>query len=98
MNQKKRDFIYNLVSDFKARGIPIDGIGMQMHIGVGTDLRQVEEAIELFSSIPGIEIHITELDMSIYKDQSSNYDAPPYESLVEQGYVYKELFTLLKKV
>ncbi|CEP78624.1 endo-1,4-beta-xylanase [Defluviitoga tunisiensis] len=94
---KKRDFIYNLVSDFKARGIPIDGIGMQMHIGVGTDLRQVEEAIELFSSIPGIEIHITELDMSIYKDQSSNYDAPPYESLVEQGYVYKELFTLLKK-
>ena len=51
----------------------------------------------MFSSIPGIEIHVTELDMSIYKDQSSNYDAPPYESLVEQGYVYKELFTLLKK-
>lgn len=95
--QKKRDYIYNMVKGLKAKGVPIDGIGMQMHIGIGTDLRQVEEAIKLFSSIPGIEIQITEIDMSVYTDQGSNYMSPPYEALVEQGYKYRELFHILKK-
>jgi len=94
---KKRDFIYNMVTELKAKGVPIDGIGMQMHIGLGTDLRQVEEAIKLFSSIPDIEIQMTEIDMSIYTDQSSNYMNPPYNALVEQGYKFKELFEILKK-
>ena len=82
---KKMKFIYDMVYGLKEKGIPIDGIGMQLHIGIGTNLKQVEEAINLFSSIPGIEIHATEIDMSIYTDQFSNFDSPPYEALVAQG-------------
>lgn len=94
---KKMKFIYDMVYGLKEKGIPIDGIGMQLHIGIGTNLKQVEEAINLFSSIPGIEIHATEIDMSIYTDQFSNFDSPPYEALVAQGKKFEELFEILKR-
>jgi len=94
---KKMKFIYNTICDLKQKGIPVDGIGMQLHIGIGTNLKQVEKAIALFSSIPGIEIHATEIDMSIYADQSSNFDSPPYKALVTQGKKFEELFEILKR-
>lgn len=94
---KKRDIIYNLVKSLKEKGVPIHGIGMQQHIGVGTSLEQIDQALALYSTIPDIEIHITELDMSIYKDQTSNYPSAPYSSLLEQAEVYRKLFEIYKK-
>ncbi|MEJ5229466.1 MAG: endo-1,4-beta-xylanase, partial [Pseudothermotoga sp.] len=94
---RKRDLIYKLVKELKEKGVPIHGIGMQQHIGVSTSIQQIEQAIALFSTIPGIEIHMTEIDMSIYKDQTSNYPTAPYSSLLEQADVYKKLFDVYKK-
>ncbi|PLV57660.1 endo-1,4-beta-xylanase [Thermotoga sp. SG1] len=93
---KKRDIIYNLVKSLKEKGL-IDGIGMQCHISLATDIRQIEEAIKKFSSIPGIEIHITELDMSVYRDSTSNYPEAPRNALIEQAHKMAQLFEIFKK-
>jgi endo-1,4-beta-xylanase len=93
---RKRDIIYNLVKDLKEKGL-IDGIGMQCHISLATDIRQIEEAIKKFSTIPGIEIHITELDMSVYRDSSSNYPEAPRTALIEQAHKMMQLFEIFKK-
>ncbi|AZT90849.1 glycoside hydrolase [Caldicellulosiruptor changbaiensis] len=96
---KKREFIYNMVKNLKSKGIPIHGIGMQCHINVNwPSVSEIENSIKLFSSIPGIEIHITELDMSLYNYGSSeNYSTPPQDLLQKQAQKYKEIFTMLKK-
>ncbi len=93
---RKRELIYNLVKNLKAKGVPIHGIGMQQHINVRTDLNAIEETLSLFSSIDGIEIHITELDVSIAETLSLNYREPTKELLLEQAEFYNELFEIYK--
>ena len=39
--QKKIDAIVNLAKEFKERGIPIHGLGMQMHIGISADNEEI---------------------------------------------------------
>ena len=73
INPDKARKVYALVKDFQERGIPIDGIGMQGHWNLehelAEDLEQAKQylanAIALFGSL-GLEVHITELDLSIY--------------------------------
>lgn len=95
---KKREFIYKMVKELKEKGVPIHGVGIQGHVSVATDMKEeFEKAIQLFTSVPGIEIHVTELDMSVYRDQTSNFPKAPREALIEQAYKYKEIFDMLMK-
>lgn len=58
--------MYNYIKDAKARGIPIDGIGMQMHID-GThapDKTEVIANMQRFSTL-GIDIYVTEFDVNM---------------------------------
>ncbi|HEY6767505.1 MAG TPA: endo-1,4-beta-xylanase [Candidatus Sulfotelmatobacter sp.] len=62
---RKSDAIYAMVKDFKQRGVPIDGIGFQMHIPtVGFDLSTVAANMARFAGL-GLQIHITELDIQL---------------------------------
>ncbi len=46
----KRTFLYNLVRDLKARGVPIDGVGHQMHINIHwPTVEAIAETIDMFS-------------------------------------------------
>jgi len=93
----KRDLMYNLVKRLKEKGVPIDGIGMQMHVNVyAPRAADVEKAIQKFASL-GVEVHITELDMSVYDNNADSYDEVPEEILIRQGQRYKELFEVFKK-
>ncbi len=66
-NKQKRDKIFNLLKSLKDRGVQIDGIGMQCHLGItGISREYLQETINLFKSI-GLEFQITELDISIYQ-------------------------------
>jgi endo-1,4-beta-xylanase len=61
----KSDAIYNMVKDFKKRGVPIDGVGFQMHIRLnGTNFKSVAENFARFTAL-GVEVQITELDVAI---------------------------------
>ncbi len=60
----KRDAVVKLVNDMKARGIRVDAIGMQGHVGMNyPDLSEFEKSIEAFAST-GAKVMITEWDMS----------------------------------
>ena len=62
--EAKRDKYIEIVNDLKARGLRIDGIGMQSHIGMDyPELSDYEASIKAFAAT-GVPVMITELDMS----------------------------------
>ena len=96
-NPKKRQFIYNMVKALHDRGL-IDGVGLQGHINVDSPtVKEIEDTINLFSIIPGLEIQITELDISVYTSSSQRYDTLPQDIMIKQAFKFKELFEMLKR-
>lgn len=62
---KRRDFIVEMVKQYKKKGIPIHGIGLQGHLNLDTpDLKLWEQAIEAYASV-GMKISVTELDVDV---------------------------------
>ena len=64
----KSDAIYAMAKDFRSRGVPLDGVGFQMHINLSfTDpktLSSFASNLKRFGDL-GMEIHITELDVAL---------------------------------
>jgi endo-1,4-beta-xylanase len=66
---RKSDAIYAMVKDLKSRGVPVDGVGLQMHVPtIDADMPAV--VAEMSSNIArltalGLQVHITELDVSL---------------------------------
>ena len=61
----KIEAIVQLVKTLKSRGIRIDAIGMQGHIGMeGPTLEQYENAIKAYTDA-GVKVMVTEFDLSI---------------------------------
>ncbi len=94
--QKKIDAVVNLANDFKKRGIPIGGLGMQMHIGVSASNEEIASGLRQLAST-GLMVHISEVSILVsdWKRDSSLVFSPElqkkqadkYESLVK---VYEE--------
>ena len=60
----KREAYVKLVNDMKSKGLRIDGIGMQAHMGMDyPDFNEFEKSIEAYAST-GCNVMITEWDMS----------------------------------
>ncbi|UBU15879.1 endo-1,4-beta-xylanase [Nonomuraea gerenzanensis] len=94
---RKREALYKLVKQLKDEGVPIDGVGHQLHLNIEhPPASAVEATIERFAPL-GLDQQVTELDVSIYTDFVSTYDTIPPELLVEQGYRYKELFDVFRR-
>ncbi len=76
---RKSDAIYAMVKDFKRRGVPIDGVGLQMHIPtLDADMQAV--AADVSANIArltalGVQVHITELDVSLPLDSDRRASA-----------------------
>src|SRR5215212_4020215 len=62
----KSDAVYAMVKDFKARGVPIDGVGIQAHIVdlEAGDLATIEQNIARLAAL-GLQVHITEKDVRL---------------------------------
>ena len=75
---RKSDAIYAMAADFKTRGVPLDGIGFQMHLDLSANnaswLASVEKNLRRFSDL-GLEIHITELDVRLNGDDNNSLNA-----------------------
>jgi endo-1,4-beta-xylanase len=84
----KSDAIYAMAKDFKSRGVPLDGIGLQMHVNLKTNLSRLGENIQRLTDL-GIQVHITELDVAI----PLNPDGAPIdpEALQKQAKIYGEI-------
>src|SRR5690606_24693208 len=72
----RREAIYNMLAELLAEGVPIDGVGLQTHLNLepGTDpneqsyhqtVANLEEPILMYSSL-GLDVQITEVDLSLY--------------------------------
>ena len=62
---RKSDAIYAMVKDFRQRGVPIDGVGLQMHVpALDADIPSIAANIARLAAL-GVQVHITELDVSL---------------------------------
>lgn len=98
-NPVKREYIYKLIKSLREKGIPIHGVGLQCHISVSwPSVEEVEKTIKLFSSIPGIKIHVTEIDISVAKEYGEDIDEETKRYLlIQQARKLKDLFDVFKK-
>ena len=63
-NPGRRDTYVKIANELKARGLRIDGIGMQSHVGMDyPDMEEYEESLLAFAGT-GCNVMITEWDMS----------------------------------
>jgi endo-1,4-beta-xylanase len=61
----KSDAVYRMILDFKARGIPIDGVGFQMHLpSSGLNYQSLADNMRRFAD-QGLEIYVTEMDVRL---------------------------------
>lgn len=85
----KSDAIYAMVKDFRKRGVPIDGVGFQMHImNLATDFASIAANFSRFSKL-GIQVHITEMDVAIPVDEHG--DARDIADLTRQAEIYRTI-------
>ncbi|ORY84018.1 putative xylanase B, partial [Neocallimastix californiae] len=80
----KSESVYQFVADMKRRNIPIDGVGIQYHVGINVQpqFQKINDLIGRYCKL-GVEVHITELDVSC-DDNCRDWDGG--ES--KQGQVY----------
>jgi endo-1,4-beta-xylanase len=96
-DSRKRREMYNLVKGMKERGVPVDAVGLQMHIDLkNPPAPQIRETIELFASL-GVKVMITEMDMSIYAGPSEAQKEASPAVLLEQAQRYKDIFAVFKE-
>jgi len=75
------DAMFNYIKTAKARGVPIDGIGMQMHID-GTHPPQKDEVIKNMKRFGqlGIAVYVTEFDVNMNDSHSNDKDRDQIEA------------------
>ncbi len=105
INDTKRAKIIKMVSDLKAKGVPIHGVGLQAHWAVSEPSEaKLETTLKEFSSL-GLPLHITELDISVYpkehnarEKKSEDYDTTfTAEKEAKQIEIYKMCFEKFRK-
>lgn len=74
-NGSKTDKMISMVQDFKNRGIPITGVGFQMHVclrypNASTISAAMKKVVDL-----GLKVKITELDVAVNQPYCDNYPA-----------------------
>jgi endo-1,4-beta-xylanase len=86
---RKSDAVYEMVKDFKQHGVPIDGVGLQMHIfNLDPDIQSIAKNIARFTKL-GIQIQITEMDVALPVDAAENPSRP--EDLLRQAEIYGQI-------
>ncbi|HLM79000.1 MAG TPA: endo-1,4-beta-xylanase [Terriglobales bacterium] len=84
----KSDAIYAMVRDFRERGVPIDGVGFEMHIAhLHADVASISANIKRFTAL-GVQVHITEMDVALPVDAEGNARA---EDLQLQADIYRQI-------
>lgn len=88
----KSNATYNLVKSLLEKGVPIHGVGLQMHLSLENPLNPQEVAanIKRLNDL-GLEVHITEMDVRIRMPAR-------WEDLVEQAKIYRDILRVCLSV
>lgn len=110
----RRDAIYNLLKGLQEKDVPIDGVGLQAHLNVEPStnpehqsyhqtIENLEKAIRLYASL-GLDIHITELDVSVYiggnkYEEKDFYTPDTFDAALQekQAARYRALFDMFRR-
>lgn len=88
--------VVQMVNDFKTNGIPIDGIGMQMHIDYEyPDLSTLTSNVTMLKDT-GLLIHFSELDMTVNKNKALSYFTAERSNAQKER--YKKIASLYKTI
>ncbi|HLW85545.1 MAG TPA: endo-1,4-beta-xylanase [Candidatus Sulfotelmatobacter sp.] len=103
MLNRKSDAIYEMLKGFKRRGVPIDGVGLQLHIpNLEIDEAALAANIARLTAL-GLQVHITELDVSLTASAAGDSRVrPPHDhdlrsddlrnnDLLRQAQVYRSV-------
>ncbi len=98
----KRTCYFNLVKDLKTRGIPIDGVGHQLHDNFEfPPVQTLTDTVNLFATL-GVQQHVTEMDVNIYSGSANtsiaNYDEIPLDRHIKVAYHYRDYFNAFKQL
>jgi endo-1,4-beta-xylanase len=75
----KTQAVYNMVRDFKARGVPIDCVGLQSHFNAQSPVpNNYQTTLSSFAAL-GVDVQITELDI----EGSGSAQADNYRKVVQ---------------
>ncbi len=90
-NKLQSDLLYSFIRKWKEDGIPIHGVGMQLHLveGYPPDYSLIEADIIRYGNL-GLEIHFTEVDVRIKEPVTP-------QKLQNQAAIYRELARLAAK-
>lgn len=93
----KRQDLYDLIKRLKDKGIPVDGVGHQTHIGIEyPSVQELDDMVTAFRDL-AIEQQITEMDMSIYTNDVDAYDTFPLDLQIKQAKRYQAIFDVFRK-
>ena len=85
----KSGALYAMVTDFRSHGVPIDGVGLQMHIfDRKPDFAGIEANIARFTAL-GVQVHITEMDVALAANVEGKASDP--NDLAKQAEIYGEI-------
>ena len=97
MIPKKRQAMYELLKGMLKRKVPVNAVGLQMHINIkNPPVQQIEETINLFGSL-GLKVIISEMDVSVYESENEKKKEYTPSLLDEQAQRYHELFECFKR-
>ncbi|RBY98167.1 endo-1,4-beta-xylanase A [Blastococcus sp. TF02-8] len=109
MPEKRADYL-ELVAALKQRGVPIDGVGHQAHMDFARPVQWLDDSLTAVEKLdPTLLQVITELDISTSAENNgadvSSGTVPQHrpgmtnqaESETENGYYYRDLFSMLRK-
>ena len=98
----KRTCYFNLVKDLKTRGIPVDGVGHQLHDNFEfPPVQTLIDTVNQFATL-GVQQHVTEMDVNIYSGSANtsiaNYDEIPLDRHIKVAYHYHDYFNAFKQL
>jgi endo-1,4-beta-xylanase len=84
-----QDGVYRLLSDLKHRAVPVDGVGLQMHLSLENKSKETGYSVNTQRLVDlGLAFHITELDVRMKLDPAS----PAHDERL-QASVYTAIFS-----
>ena len=80
----KADYLYEMLKGMVQRGVPIDGVGFQMHIGTPNNIATGAEVAKNMQRIAdlGLEIVISEMDINLCGGRNAVWQQALYHDIV----------------
>jgi endo-1,4-beta-xylanase len=80
-DNRKLDSTIALINELKSAGVPIHGVGLQMHISINTNTAAIDNAFQKLVAT-GLLIHVSELDVRINPSNATSFTST--QSLLDQ--------------